>query len=145
MTVSGARVTQTSALIDRTNTPPATFATRWLPPSSVVISAHGDVDAANATDFADYALRHIAETPRVVVDLTHVDFFGTAGFSALKAIEVRCAAGDVDWVLVPSNAVSRLLRVCDPDSELCTRHSVAAALSTLNGKTPLLQLVTKSR
>ncbi|MUL81079.1 STAS domain-containing protein [Mycobacterium sp. CBMA247] len=138
-------VPSTNALLNRTGDSPATFATRWLPPSTAVISAHGEVDAANATDFADYALRHIAATERVVIDLTGVDFFGTAGFSALKAIEVRCSVGDVDWVLVPGKSVNRLLRICDPDSELRTRNSVAAALSTLNGATPLLQLVTKPR
>ncbi|MGV0816023.1 STAS domain-containing protein [Mycolicibacterium boenickei] len=138
-------VFSTSALIDQTDESPAQFATRWLPPATAVVSAHGEIDAANATDFADYVLRHIADAERVVVDLTDVDFFGTAGFSALKAIEVRCTVGDADWVLVPSSSVNRLLRICDPDSMLRTRYSVAAALSTLNGKTPLLQLITKSR
>ncbi|WKG05170.1 STAS domain-containing protein [Mycolicibacterium sp. HK-90] len=138
-------VFSTNALIDRTDDSPAAFATRWLPPSTAVISAHGEVDAVNATEFADYAARNIADAERIVIDLTGVDFFGTAGYSALKAIEVRCAVGNVDWVLVPSKSVSRLLRICDPDGELRSCYSVAAALSTLNGKTPLLQLVTKSR
>jgi anti-anti-sigma factor len=145
MTVFSVTVPSANALIDRTDDSPATFAARRLPPSTAVISAHGEVDAANATDFADYALSRIAETERVVIDLTGVDFFGTAGFSALKAIEVCCSVSDTDWVLVPSKAVDRLLRICDPDAELRTRYTVAAALSTLNGKAPLLQLVTKSR
>ena len=138
-------VFSTSALIDRTDESPATFATRWLPPSTAVISAKGEIDATNATEFADYALRHIGQAERVAVDLTDVEFFGTAGLSALKAIEARCSVGNIDWVLVPSKAVNRLLRICDLDSDLHTCYSVAAALSTLNGKTPLLQLVTNSR
>ncbi|OBB11185.1 anti-anti-sigma factor [Mycolicibacterium setense] len=138
-------VFSTNALIDQTDESPATFATRWLPPSTAVISAHGEIDAVNAAEFADYTLRHTTEAERVAVDLTDVDFFGTAGFSALKDIEGRCSTTHTDWVLVPSKAVNRLLRICDPDSALHTCYSVAAALSTLNGKTPLLQLVTKSR
>lgn len=138
-------VFSTSALIDRTDESPATFATRWLPPTTAVISAHGEIDAVNAGDFADYALRHTGKAERVAVDLTDVQFFGTAGLSALTAIDERCSATDTDWVLVPSKAVSRLLRICDPDSAWHTCYSVAAALSTLNGKTPLLQLVAKSR
>lgn len=138
-------VFSTSALIDRTDESPAAFATRWLPPSTAVISASGEIDAVNAGDFADYALLHIDKAERVAVDLTDVEFFGTAGLSALKAIEGRCAADNIDWVLVPSKAVNRLLRICDLDSDWHTCYSVAAALSTLNGKTPLLQLVTKSR
>ncbi|MED5812412.1 STAS domain-containing protein [Mycolicibacterium sp. 050232] len=138
-------VFSTSALLDRTDESPATFATRWLPPSTAVIGAHGEIDAVNAGDFAEYALQHTDQAERVAVDLTDVEFFGTAGFSALTAIAERCSATDTEWVLVPSKAVSRLLRICDPDSALQTCYSVAAALSTLNGKTPLLQLVTKSR
>ena len=138
-------VFSTNALIDRTDESPAMFATRRLPPSTEVISARGEIDAVNAGDFTDYALRHTVKVEQVVIDLTDVEFFGTAGFSALMAIELHCSATDVAWVLVPSKAVNRLLRICDPDSALHTCYSVAAALSTLNGKTPLLQLVTKSR
>lgn len=138
-------VFSTNALIDRTDESPAMFATRRLPPSTAVISAHGEIDAVNAGDFTDYALRHAVKVGQVVIDLTDVEFFGTAGFSALMAIELHCSATDVAWMLVPSKAVNRLLRICDPDSALDTRHSVASALSTLNGKNPLLQLVTKSR
>ena len=138
-------VFSTNALIDQTDESPATFATRRLPPSTAVISAHGEIDAVNAGDFADYVLRQATKVERVAIDLTEVDFFGTAGFSALMAIELHCSAADVAWVLVPSKAVNRLLRICDPDSALHTRYSVAAALSTLSGKNPLLQLVTKSR
>ncbi|MGV0593231.1 STAS domain-containing protein [Mycolicibacterium porcinum] len=135
----------TSALIDRIDESPATFATRWLPPSTAVISAHGEIDAVNAGDFAEYALRHTDKAERVALDLTEVEFFGTAGLSALTAVDEHCSAAGTDWVLVPSKAVNRLLRICDPDSTLRTCYSVAAALSTLNGKPPLLQLVTKSR
>ncbi|MFV8165968.1 STAS domain-containing protein [Mycobacterium sp. 134] len=138
-------VFSTNALVDRTDESPAAFATRWLPPSTAVIRARGEIDAVNAADFADYALRNTAKAERVTVDLTDVEFFGTAGFSALMAIEVRCSAANIHWALVPSKAVTRLLRVCDPDSALPTCYSVAAALSSLNGKTSLLQLVTKSR
>ncbi|CRZ15673.1 STAS domain-containing protein [Mycolicibacterium neworleansense] len=138
-------VFSTNALIDRTDESPATFATCWLPPSTAVISAHGEIDAVNAAEFADYALQHTGKAKQVAVDLTDIEFFGTAGFSALRAMDTHCSTTSVDWVLVPSKAVSRLLRICDPNSELHTCYSVAAALSTLNGKTPLLQLVTKSR
>lgn len=138
-------VFSTNAVIDPVDESPAAFVTRRLPPATAVISVSGDIDAMNATDFAAYAMRHTAEADRVTVDLSEVEFFGTAGFSALTAIDTHCAAADIDWVLVPSKAVNRLLRICDPGSAMRTCYSVAAALSTLNGKTPLLQLVTKPR
>src|SRR6476660_1864476 len=124
----------------------AHFATRWLQPSTVVITAHGELDAANAQEFVDYALRHSAHIDRLVLDLTGVEFFGTAGFSALHSVNVRCAGEKIEWALAPSSAVTRLLRICNPDSALPICASVDTALSAVQGEPRrLLQLVSKSR
>jgi anti-anti-sigma factor len=134
----------TSHPVDRTESHTASFATRWLQPSVAVITAHGDLDASNAQDFVDYTLRHAERTQRLALDLSGVDFFGTAGFSALHTLNVRCAGAGVEWVLVPSNAVSRLLRICDPDSALPIAATVPAALSRLQAEQRrLLQLVSE--
>jgi anti-anti-sigma factor len=132
--------------IDRTACHTAQFATRWIPPSLAVITAHGELDAANAQEFVDYALRHAPRTDHLVLDLSGVEFFGTAGFSALHTVNVRCAGDEVHWALVPSAAVTRLLRICDPDSALPICRSVDVALSTVQGEPRrLLQLVPESR
>jgi anti-anti-sigma factor len=111
-----------------------------------VITAHGELDAANAEEFVDYALRHASHTDRLVLDLTGVDFFGTAGFSALHSVNVRCAGEMIEWALAPSAAVTRLLRICDPDSALPICNGVDTALSAVQGEPRrLLQLVSKSR
>ncbi|MGH3675557.1 MAG: STAS domain-containing protein [Mycobacterium sp.] len=136
----------TSSPIDRTESHAAYFASRWLHPSVAVITIHGDLDASNANEFVDYALRHAEHTDRLVLDLSRVDFFGTAGFSALHTLNVRCAGADVDWALVPSSGVSRLLRICDPDSALPIASTVQAALSLVEGEPRrLLQLVSQAR
>jgi anti-anti-sigma factor len=124
----------------------AHFATRWLQPSMAVITAHGELDAANAQEFVNYALRHAPHIDRLVLDLTGVDFFGTSGFSALHTLNVRCAGEKIEWALVPSSAVSRLLRICDPDSALPICRTVDVALSAVQGEPRrLLQLVSKPR
>jgi anti-anti-sigma factor len=134
------------SLIETINCRTAHFATRWLQPSMAVVTAHGELDAANAQEFVDYALRHSAHTDRLVLDLTGVEFFGTAGFSALHSVNVRCAAEKIEWALVPSSAVTRLLRICDPDSALPICDTVEAALSAVQGEPRrLLQLVPKTR
>jgi anti-anti-sigma factor len=134
------------SLIDPTDCHTARFATRWLQPSMAVISAHGELDAANAQQFVDYALRHAAHIDRLVLDLTRVDFFGTAGFSALHTLNVRCAAEKIEWALAPSPAVTRLLRICDPDSALPICASVEAALAAVQGEPRRsLQLVSEPR
>src|ERR1700760_1188020 len=90
----------------------ARFTAEWGP-SSVVITAHGELDASNANQLADYVQRCAAHTKSVIVNLSGLEFFGTAGFSALHTINVRCAGAGVRWAVVPSKAVSRLLRICD--------------------------------
>ena len=119
--------------------------TRWLRPSSAVITVYGEVDASNAQEFVEYALRCADRMERLVLDLTGVGFLGTAGFSALHTVNVRCAAGGIDWVMVPSPAVSHLLGICDPDSTLPTCDSLQTALDAGHRKpAPLLQLIPKT-
>lgn len=119
------------------------FTARWES-SAAVVSAHGEIDASNANQLAEYVQRCTAHSGSVILDLSEVEFFGTAGFSALHTINVRCAGGDVRWSVVPSKAVSRLLRICDPDNTLPVAHSVAAADEDRE-RAPLLQLVSQSR
>jgi anti-anti-sigma factor len=134
------------SLIEPTDCHTAHFATRWLRPSMAVITAHGEIDAANAQQFVDYALRHSTRIDRLVLDLTGVEFFGTAGFSALHSVNVRCAGEKIEWALAPSSAVTRLLRICNPDSALPICASVDTALSAVQGEPRrLLQLVPKAR
>ena len=145
-TVTHAQPASPESLIERTACHTAHFATRWLKPSTAVITAHGELDAANAQEFVDYTLRHAPHTERLVLDLTGVDFFGTSGFSALHTVNARCAGQEIRWALVPSRAVTRLLRICDPDSALPISDSVDVALSAVQGEPRrLLQLVAKSR
>jgi anti-anti-sigma factor len=95
----------------------ADFRARW-DQSSGVITARGDLDAANADQFADYVANCVTHFPKLTLDLSAVDFIATAGFSALHRINVTCSAAEVQWAMVPSRAVARLLRLCDPDGVL---------------------------
>lgn len=124
----------------------ARLATRWLHPSIVVVVAEGELDAANAQDFATYAGRHADAVNHLVLDLESVEFFGAAGFSALHTLNVRCAADGTEWAMVPSKAVTRLLRICDPDTTLPVAANLDAALGIVHGaQRPLLQLVPETR
>src|ERR1700740_2040923 len=101
----------------------ARFSAEWGP-SLVVITAHGELDASNANRLVDYVQSCTAHSKSLIVNLSGLEFFGTAGFSALHTINVRCAGADVRWAVVPSEAVSRLLRICDPDNALPLATSV---------------------
>jgi anti-anti-sigma factor len=130
---------------DATQPPPAwenhsaRFSAVW-DTSRVIITAHGELDASNANEFADYFDLCISHSMPLIVDLSGLEFFGTAGFSALHLINVRCAGAKLRWAVVPSKAVTRLLRICDPDHALPLVQSVNAAPGADDD--PLLQLVT---
>lgn len=114
-------------------------------PSFVVITAHGELDASNANQLADYFQRCAAQSKSVIVNLSGLEFFGTAGFSALHTINVRCAGAGVHWAVVPGKAVSRLLRICDPDDALPVAESVPDILDENEKPRRLFQLVPQPR
>jgi anti-anti-sigma factor len=123
----------------------ARFTTQYLEPSVGLMIAEGEIDAANADNLAEYALRNAMQYDRLVVDLSRLEFFGTEGFSALHMFNVRCAEVGVRWALVPSAAVARVLRLCDPAGALTAAATVHAALGILQGEPRcLLQLVRKT-
>ncbi|MBV9353715.1 MAG: STAS domain-containing protein [Mycobacterium sp.] len=114
-------------------------------PSAAVISAQGELDAANAAQLADYVERCTAYSARLILDLTKLEFIGTAGFSALHRINVRCAGAGVQWAVVPNHLVSRLLRICDPDHTLPTCDSVDEEPAANQELRLLLKLVAEPR
>jgi anti-anti-sigma factor len=120
----------------------ARFSATW-DDDRVVVVADGELDASNATQFADYFDLCITDSTPLIVDLSGLEFFGTAGFSALHLINVRCAGEKLRWAVVPSKAVSRLLRICDPDHALPLIKSVRAMpdADDEDGQNRLFQLV----
>jgi anti-anti-sigma factor len=108
----------------------ARLACRWPTSSVAVISAHGEIDASNAGSLTGHAVAHVMRCRRLVLDLRDLDFFGTEGFSALHRVSVSCARVGIGWVMVPGAAVTRVLRICDPQGSLPTTHTVEAAVAT---------------
>ena len=123
----------------------AQFEMSWPQESTAVVTVHGELDAANGDQLVDFALRDSAHPDRLVIDLSGVSFFATAGFTALHTINVRCAADEIRWTVVSSPAVDRVLRICDPDSALPICVDATGALRTAQTESPrLLQLVPES-
>lgn len=119
----------------------ADFATRWVNSATVVIRVDGELDAANSPQLVDYALRHAGRIKYLVADLTGVEFFGIAGFSAAHDINGRCAHAKLTWTLVPSPAVVRLLQICDPDGTLPLNTTVPDSVWDNGGPGGLFQLI----
>jgi anti-anti-sigma regulatory factor len=65
----------------------------------------------------------------LILDLRGLDFFGTDGFSALHRVSVCCARAGIAWAVVSGEAVSRVLRIVDPQGLLPTASTVEAAIA----------------
>ena len=105
--------------------------TRELSASTILVAAFGEIDAASATGLSEAIERHVVGYRQLVLDLTRLEFFGTAGYSVLHRVHSRCSRTAVDWVLVPGKEVQRLLRLCDPDGILPTASNIVSAVATL--------------
>ena len=110
----------------------ATFAVRRLSPTRVAVAVVGDIDAVNGRALARYVECHTGSSKQLVLDLRAVDFVGTQVFTALYYISVHCARRDVDWIIVGSPPLQRLLAICDPEGELPLVDDLPSGLARLD-------------
>lgn len=118
----------------------ARFTVHWGR-SGAVIAANGEIDAANARQLADYVHRCAERCEWLVLDLSDLEFIGTAGFSALQAVNAQCTKASICWTVVPGLAVLTLLRVCDPESHVPIAESLTTALANVQNPRPVLRPV----
>ena len=107
------------------------FRARELSTTTVLVAADGEVDASNSAALLSYVEKHVGDYDQLVLDLSKLTFFATDGYSALHSIDVRCSRRGIDWVLVPSPEVTRVLRVCDPDGLFPTAGNIVSAVAAL--------------
>ncbi|AEF37049.1 anti-sigma-factor antagonist [Mycolicibacter sinensis] len=107
-----------------------------------MVAADGEIDAANAAPFADYARRCADCCEWLILDLAELAFIGTVGFTALQSVSARCAAAQTRLMVVPSPAVTSVLRICDPQSRLPLVPSLADALADVQKSGRPLRAVT---
>jgi anti-anti-sigma factor len=103
--------------------------TERLDPSTVLVGADGELDAANARQLVDHVACITATHSTLVVDLGGLTFFGTEGLWAVNKIIAASAKRHATPLLVAGPEVARLLRICDPHGALRTVGSVVDALA----------------
>jgi anti-anti-sigma factor len=103
----------------------ATFSACHLSETTVLVTVKGEIDAANRRALSDYVERHVAGWPRLVLDLSGVEFFGTAGFATLHHVNVICAQYRATWALRVGAELRRFLKICDPDDLLPLEDALA--------------------
>jgi anti-anti-sigma factor len=102
-----------------------------LSPSRHAVAVIGDIDAQNGRNLGRFVEEHTGISRQLVLDLRAVDFAGTQAFTALYYISVHCSRNDVDWIIVGSHPVRRLLSICDPDGELPVVDNLTSGLDHL--------------
>jgi anti-sigma B factor antagonist len=97
--------------------------------SAAILRVTGALDLALAPKLrtlADRALRHAP--PRVVIDLTGVDFLASAGMAILLRVHRQCPPGSVH-VVADGPITMRPLRMTRLTDELVVFPTLAAALA----------------
>lgn len=79
------------------------------------MSVSGEIDSVNAAEFAAAVRDTAGRRGGLVLDLTQVDFMAVDGVSALHAINAHLLRNGVEWCIVASAAVARVLELCDPE------------------------------
>ena len=95
---------------------------------ATVVTIRGAIDAVNVDRISDYTLRFILARHPLVLDLSGVNFFASAGISLLNLVDTACRAAESEWLLVAGQAVTDRLADHGDEATFPTTSSVHAAL-----------------
>ncbi len=95
---------------------------------ATVVTISGAVDLKNIDQVSGYSRRFILADKAFVLDLRGVDYFASEGVTLLRRIEEDCRTAGVEWALVASPVVGRVLRIVDEESLFPGAASVHEAL-----------------
>ena len=96
-----------------------------------VVSIAGDIDALNAEPVCEHIRAFITAGRPLILDLSEVDFLGVDGIRGLFDLGKACAARGVDWAVIASHAVRRLLRIADGDGQCQALDSMVEVMEWL--------------
>jgi anti-anti-sigma regulatory factor len=113
---------------------------------ATVVSITGDVTDANVDALIDRVRHYILTEKPVVLDLGDVRSFATDGIALFEAVDAMCDEAAVEWSVVPSQPVARVLRL--RGEVIPTAESVPAALhhfsDVMSERRQLLPILGKS-
>ncbi len=87
-------------------------------PQATVVTFSGEVDAFNAGCITAYTRCFNSTHGALIVDLRCVEFFSLAGLQTLLQLDEERKQAASAWALLPSRAVSRLMRHCSSEVKL---------------------------
>lgn len=108
----------------------ACFVTERLSGDMLRVGVRGDIDLLNAPALRRYASARLRPSARMVLDLTEVEFIGSAGLSVFEGLEARARQCDAQWALVGNRPVQRLLLAAG-ETRLFLHSSLESAMGAL--------------
>jgi anti-anti-sigma factor len=96
---------------------------------ATVVTIRGEIDAVNVDQVSEYVRRFVLSDHPIVLDLSAVDHFSSAGLGLLCALDEECRAADVEWVVVANPIIDTLLG--EPEVMFPVATSVHGALRNL--------------
>jgi len=107
----------------------------WLCPyvedGATIVQIGGEIDACNADRLSENVFRYGATASGLVVDATAVEFCCVRGLRYLMALDKHCHDSGIEWALVASGSVRRMLEVTGVNNTLPLVDSVSTALQSL--------------
>jgi anti-anti-sigma factor len=107
----------------------------WLCPyvenGATVVQIGGEIDEGNADQLGENVFRYAVTASALVIDTVAVDFCSLRGLRQLMALDRHCHASGIQWVLVASGAVRRMLEVTGLNHTLPLAGSRSTALQSL--------------
>ncbi|NLU83103.1 STAS domain-containing protein [Rhodococcus sp. HNM0569] len=100
-------------------------------PDVALVRVRGEIDLCTAQDLRDFVCARVDGARDIVLDLSSVQFFGTAGLPVLTALEVAVREAGRRWALVSSRPADRMFRAVGQSGLFPRTADVAAALALL--------------
>ena len=97
---------------------------------ATVVSIRGEIDAVNADKVGEYVRRFVRGDSAIILDLSELSHFSTAGFSLFCVLDEECRAAGVEWMIVANPIVAALLGDTD-EAAFPVAPSVHGALRQL--------------
>jgi anti-anti-sigma factor len=93
-----------------------------------VVTISGAIDAMNVDRVTECCERFILPDKPFVLDLSDVDCLAAQGIRFLYRVDDNCAVARLEWALIASQPVTRVLRIADEQTRFPIVGSVHEAL-----------------
>lgn len=104
---------------------------QYVENGAMIVQIGGEIDACNADRLSENVFRYAATASALVVDTVAVDFCSVRGLRHLMALDQHCHAFGIQWALVATGAVRRMLEATGVNSALPLTNSISTALQSL--------------